>query len=66
MRLSGDKKPGKAFRPEPLPLEDLYYIYEIERSHANNVARNALELFDILNSIHRLDPEMRNLVEIAA
>lgn len=66
VRLSGDKKPGKALRPEPLPLEDLYYIYEIERSHANNVARNALELFDILNSIHRLSPEMRNLVEIAA
>ncbi|RXA16593.1 HD domain-containing protein [Methanosarcina sp. MSH10X1] len=52
--------------PEPLPLEDLYHIYGIERSHADNVARNALELFDILNSIHLLCPEMRNLVEIAA
>lgn len=52
--------------PEPLPLEDLYQIYGIERSHADNVARNALELFDVLNSIHGLDPEMRNLVEIAA
>jgi exopolyphosphatase/pppGpp-phosphohydrolase len=52
--------------PEPLPLEDLYHIYGIERSHADNVARNALELFDILNSIHGLDPKMRNLVEIAA
>jgi exopolyphosphatase/pppGpp-phosphohydrolase len=52
--------------PEPLTLEDLYHIYGIERSHADNVARNALELFDILNSIHGLDPEMRNLVEIAA
>jgi exopolyphosphatase/pppGpp-phosphohydrolase len=52
--------------PEPLPLEDLFHIYGIERSHADNVARNALELFDILNSIHGLHPEMRKLVEIAA
>lgn len=66
MKLSEDKKPGKGLRPEPLPLEDLYHIYEIERSHADNVARNALELFDILNSIHGLNPKMRKLVEIAA
>jgi exopolyphosphatase/pppGpp-phosphohydrolase len=52
--------------PEPLHLEDLYHIYGIERSHADNVARNALELFDILNSIHGLHPEMKKLVEIAA
>ncbi|AKB55059.1 MULTISPECIES: HD domain-containing protein [Methanosarcina] len=52
--------------PEPLSLKDLYHIYGIERSHADNVARNALELFDILNSIHGLDSEMRNLVETAA
>lgn len=57
---------GEGLFPEPLPLEDLYHIYGIERSHADNVARNALELFDILNSIHGLRPEMRNLVEIAA
>ncbi|WP_292373596.1 HD domain-containing protein [Methanosarcina sp. UBA411] len=57
---------GEGAFPEPLPLEDLYHIYGIERSHADNVARNALELFDILNSIHGLHPEMRNLVEIAA
>lgn len=65
-RSSGTGKSGKDFSPEPLPLEDLYHIYGIERSHADNVARNALELFDILNSIHGLHPEMRNLVEIAA
>ena len=41
-------------------------MYGIERSHADNVARNALELFDILDSIHGLDPEMRKFVEIAA
>jgi len=57
---------GEGVLPEPLPLEDLYHIYGIERSHADNVARNTLELFDILNSIHGLHPEMRNLVEIAA
>lgn len=66
VRISGDKKPGKDFCPEPLPLEDLYHIYGIERSHADNVARNALELFEILNSIHGLDPKTRNLVEMAA
>ncbi len=57
---------GKGKSPEPLPLEDLYHIYGIERSHADNVARNALELFDILNTVHELRPEMRSLVEIAA
>lgn len=60
------KRPEKDLHPEPLPLEDLYSIYEIERSHADNVARNALKLFDILASIHGLKPEMRNLVETAA
>ena len=57
---------GKDLFPEPLPLEALFHKYGIERSHADNVARNALELFDILNSIHGLDPEMRKFVEIAA
>ncbi|AKB51030.1 hypothetical protein MSBRW_1777 [Methanosarcina barkeri str. Wiesmoor] len=52
--------------PEPLPLEDLFHIYGIERSHAENVARNALELFDILNFIHGLHPKIKSLVEIAA
>jgi exopolyphosphatase/pppGpp-phosphohydrolase len=66
VRISGDKKSMEDLYPEPLSLEDLYHIYGIERSHADNVARNALELFDILNSIHGLNPEMRNLVEIAA
>lgn len=64
--ISGDKSSGEGFSPRSLPLEDLYHTYGIERSHADNVARNALELFDILNSIHGLHPEMRNLVEIAA
>lgn len=65
-RSSEAGQPVGGVLPEPLPLEDLYHIYGIERSHADNVARNALELFDILNSIHGLHPEMRNLVEIAA
>ncbi len=64
--ISGENQSGEDFSPEPLPLEDLYHIYGIERSHADNVARNALELFDILNSIHGLHPEMRNVVEISA
>jgi exopolyphosphatase/pppGpp-phosphohydrolase len=63
---SDDGQSGEGLFPEPLPLEDLYHIYGIERSHADNVARNALELFDILNSIHGLNPEIRKLVEIAA
>lgn len=64
--VSGDESPGEASSSKPLPLEDLYHIYGIERSHADNVARNALELFDVLKSIHGLDPEIRDLVEIAA
>ncbi len=52
--------------PEPLPLEALFHRYGIERSHADNVARNALELFDILRSVHGLNPELRSFVEIDA
>jgi exopolyphosphatase/pppGpp-phosphohydrolase len=52
--------------PEPLSLEALFHRYGIERSHADNVCRNALELFDILNNIHGLGSEMRRFVEIAA
>ncbi|WP_292390047.1 HD domain-containing protein [Methanosarcina sp. UBA5] len=66
MRISKDNILAEDFCPEPLSMEDLYHIYGIERSHADNVARNALELFDILNSVHGLDSEMQNLVEIAA
>jgi len=65
-RFEGDEQSGEEFLPEPLPLENLFQRYGIERSHADNVARNALELFDILNSIHGLGPEMRKFVEIAA
>ncbi|MCQ1535709.1 HD domain-containing protein [Methanosarcina sp. KYL-1] len=54
------------FVPEPLPLEALYYKYSIERSHADNVARNALELFDLLAPVHGLDEKYRQLMEIAA
>ena len=61
--ISGNKeKPS----PEPLDLEALYHRYGIERSHADNVARNVLELFDILAPVHGLGPEFRKLVEIAA
>ena len=56
----------KTFFPNLCLLEALFHRYGIERSHADNVARNALELFDILHSIHGLDPEMRKFVEIAA
>lgn len=63
---SDDGQSGEGSFPEPLPLDDLFRIYGIERSHADNVARNALELFDILNSIHGLHSEIRKLVEIAA
>jgi exopolyphosphatase/pppGpp-phosphohydrolase len=66
IRTSEDKKPVEGLYSEPISLEDLFKIYEIECSHANNVARNALELFDTLNSIHGIDTEMRKLVEIAA
>jgi len=51
---------------ESLPLETLFNRYGIERSHADNVARNALEFFDVLKEYHGLDPELRNFLEIAA
>jgi exopolyphosphatase/pppGpp-phosphohydrolase len=65
-RLSGDEPSAEESIPEPLPLETLFHRYGIERSHADNVARNSLELFDILNDIHGLGPEIRKFVEIAA
>ena len=52
--------------PEPLPLETLFHKYGIERSHADNVTRNALELFDILKAYHGLEEHLRSFVEIAA
>ncbi|MEL7664715.1 MAG: HD domain-containing protein [Methanosarcina mazei] len=52
--------------PEPLELEALFHRYGIERSHADNVARNVLELFDILAPVHGIGPEFRKLVETAA
>ena len=43
--IAGNKeKPS----PEPLDLEALYHRYGIERSHADNVARNVLELLIFL------------------
>lgn len=57
---------GVKYLPEPLPLETLFYKYGIERSHADNVTRNALELFDVLKDYHGLEEHLRNFVEIAA
>jgi len=62
----GDEQSGDAFSPEPLSLEDLFHKYGIERSHADNVARNALELFEILAPVHGLGSEFQQLVEMAA
>jgi len=53
------------FSPEPLSLEAIFRIYRIERIHAESVAKNVLKLFDILGSVHGLDPEMRRFVEVA-
>jgi exopolyphosphatase/pppGpp-phosphohydrolase len=65
-RPSGSEQSEEDLLPEPLPLEALFHRYGIERSHADNVARNVLELFDILDYIHGLGPEMRKFAEIAA
>ncbi|KKG17162.1 hypothetical protein EO98_11540 [Methanosarcina sp. 2.H.T.1A.6] len=65
-RPVGDEKSGEAFSPEPVPLEDLFHKYGIERSHADNVARNALELYEILGPVHGLGSEFQKLVEMAA
>jgi exopolyphosphatase/pppGpp-phosphohydrolase len=65
-RIEEDEQFAENLSPEPLSLEVIFHRYGIERNHADNVARNALELFDILDSVHRLDPEMRKFVEVAA
>lgn len=66
--IPGDAGPpaGKGPHSKPLPLETLVQKYGIERSHADNVARNALELFDLLAPIHGLGKKYRKLMEIAA
>ena len=65
-RLEGDEQSVENFSPEPLPLEGIFHMYGVERIHAENVARNVLKLFDILSSVHGLDPKMRKFVEVAA
>jgi exopolyphosphatase/pppGpp-phosphohydrolase len=65
-KLDVDEQSVENLSPEPLSLEAIFHRYGIERSHAGNVARNAVELFDILDPIHGLDPEMRKFVEVAA
>lgn len=64
-RLSENKQSEEPI-PESLSLETIFHRYEIDRSHADNVTRNALELFDVLGPTHGLRPEMRKFVEIAA
>jgi len=39
-------------------------MYGIKCGRADNVSRNTLELLDILDSIHWLDPEIRKFVQI--
>lgn len=65
-RLSENGQSREEPIPESLSLETLFHRYGVKRSHADNLARNALELFDILDPIHGLKPEMRKFVEIAA
>jgi exopolyphosphatase/pppGpp-phosphohydrolase len=65
-RIESDEQFVENLPPGPLSLEVIFHRYGIERNHADNVARNALELFDLLNSIHGLDSEMRTFVEVAA
>lgn len=52
--------------PKSLPLEALFHKYGTERSHADNVARNSVQLFDLLAPFHGLDLKYRRLMEIAA
>jgi exopolyphosphatase/pppGpp-phosphohydrolase len=65
-KLSENQQHGEEPIPESLSLVTIFQKYGIERNHADNVARNALEFFDILGPIHGLRPEIRKFVEIAA
>ncbi|MDD3041470.1 MAG: HD domain-containing protein [Methanosarcinaceae archaeon] len=59
--------PEKKIVPRPLSIEALFHKYGIERSHADNVARNALEFFDLLAPVHGLaNNKYRKLMETAA
>ncbi|MDW7731608.1 MAG: CYTH domain-containing protein [Methanolobus sp.] len=50
----------------PIPLIELFEDYDIERDHARKVTENSLELFDRLTAVHRLDPNLRSTMKIAA
>lgn len=50
----------------PIHLTELFEDYDVERDHARRVTENSLELFDRLAVIHRLDPDLRSTMKIAA
>jgi len=60
-RFEKNEKSREDFSTEHLSLKTIFHRYGIECRHAYNVSRNALELFDILDSIHWLDPKRESL-----
>lgn len=50
----------------PIPLTELFEDYDVERDHARRVTENSLELFDRLTMVHRLDPNLRSAMKVAA
>ncbi|MBN2110688.1 MAG: CYTH domain-containing protein [Methanosarcinaceae archaeon] len=50
----------------PIPFTDLLEDYDAERAHARKVTENSLELFDRLEPVHRLDPNLRSAMKMAA
>jgi exopolyphosphatase/guanosine-5'-triphosphate,3'-diphosphate pyrophosphatase len=49
-----------------IPLKVMFEEYDIEMPHARKVAENSLVLFDKLASLHRLEPDFREVMRIAA
>jgi adenylate kinase len=58
--------PAQEEPPKPLSLDDLFERYQVDQTHARNVADLALALFDHLTLVHGLPPERRSLLEAAA
>ena len=58
--------PAQEEPPKPLSLDDLFERYQVDQTHARNVADLALALFDHLTLVHGLPPERRSLLETAA
>ncbi|QLC49467.1 CYTH domain-containing protein [Methanolobus zinderi] len=64
-KLDYGKVPSRK-KIDPITFTELLNDYDVERNHARKVTENSLALFDELISVHRLDPDLRDTMIMAA